>query len=139
MRIIALTTVLGGAAVLAACATVVPRTAAMCGTYGYVDMNNDNFVTSDEWNAFRAGSYGQWDTNRDGRISRAEFDTCYQGGGFYRSAYYNPAYGTNYWTGFDADNDGYLTSDEYWSTSAWTRADRNRNGRIDTNEWQWWM
>ena len=143
MRIIGLTTLLGGAATLAACATYPTqaphRTATACGTYGYVDMNNDGFVTSAEWDAYRTGSYGFWDTNRDGRISQAEFQNCYYGGGFYRDAYYNRDNWRNYYDGFDANRDGYLSADEYWGTSVWTRADRNRNGRIDANEWQWWM
>ena len=140
MRTLTIATLLAGSVALAACATVAPpRTAAVCGTYGYVDVNNDGFVSGDEWNAYRTGSYSFWDTNRDGRISRTEFDNCYRGGGFYRDAYYNPAYGSNYWTGFDANSDGYLSNDEYWGAAAWTRADRNNNGRIDANEWQWWM
>ena len=39
---------------------------------------------------------------------------------------------------FDANGDGYLSADEYWSTAAWTRIDRNANGRIDADEWVWW-
>ena len=119
--------------------TAMDRTAAACGTYGYVDANNDGFVTGAEWNAYRTGSYDFWDTNRDGRISQAEFQNCYYGGGFYRDAYYNRDHWQNYYTGFDANRDGYLTRDEYWGSAAWARADRNRNGRIDANEWQWWM
>jgi hypothetical protein len=71
-------------------------------------------------------------------ISRSEFENCYRAGGFYREAYYNPDYAPNYWSGFDVNNDGYLTADEYWSASAWTRIDRNLNGRIDADEWVWW-
>ena len=115
------TLVLGGllagtAAAIAGCATVAPVTASnsVCGTYGY------------------------WDVDKDGRISRSEFENCWRGGGFYRDAYYNPGYWTNYWSAFDANNDGYLSSDEYWSAAAWTRIDANGNGRIDSNEWVWW-
>jgi len=39
---------------------------------------------------------------------------------------------------FDANGDGYLSADEYWSAEAWTRVDRNHNGRIDADEWVWW-
>lgn len=139
MRALAFVTLLGAAAAVAGCATVPVTTAAACGTYGYVDANNDGVVTSAEWDAYRSGSYGFWDTNRDGRISRAEFQNCYQGGGFYRQAYYNRDYWRNYYDAFDTNRDGYLSNDEYWSSSAYARADRNRNGRIDANEWQWWM
>ena len=74
---------MGSAAVLSACAMepapVRPATAAeaaaACGTYGYVDVNNDGFITGDEWNTYRTSTYNFWDTNGDGRISREEFNT----------------------------------------------------------------
>jgi hypothetical protein len=132
----------GAATALTACATYsgAPATAAntRCGTYGYIDVNNDGWITGDEWNTYRTNAYGYWDVNKDGRISRTEFENCWRGGGFYRDAYYNPSYWNNYWTAFDANNDGYLSADEYWSAQAWTRIDANGNGRIDSNEWVWW-
>ena len=100
---------LAGLAGLAACAPVAePATASntTCGTYGYIDVNNDGFITGDEWNTYRTNAYGFWDVNKDGRIDRAEFENCWRGGGFYREAYYNPDYWSNYWTGFDANGDG---------------------------------
>ena len=143
MRKFALAILLAGSATLGACApSPAPVTVAaagdVCGTYGYVDVNNDGFISGDEWNTYRTSSYSFWDTNGDGRISRSEFERCYRAGGFYRDAYYKPDYWTNYWTGFDANGDGYLSADEYWSTSAWARIDRNANGRIDADEWVWW-
>jgi hypothetical protein len=142
MRNLALVPLLTSAAALAGCAPVAPANtlaaSQVCGTYGYVDINNDGFISGDEWNTYRTSTYGFWDTNGDGRISRSEFENCWRAGGFYRDAYYNPDYWTNYWTGFDANNDGYLSADEYWSASTWTRVDRNGNGRIDSDEWVWW-
>ena len=132
---------LAGMAGLAACAPVAePATASntTCGTYGYIDMNNDGFITGDEWNTYRTNAYGFWDVNKDGRIDRAEFENCWRGGGFYRDAYYHPDYWSNYWSAFDANGDGYLSNDEYWSAATWTRIDRNGNGRIDSDEWVWW-
>ena len=141
MRNLAFSALLASAAAVAACAPVAPVTVAgtgVCGNYGYVDVNNDGFISGDEWNSYRTSSYGYWDVNHDGRISQSEFENCYRAGGFYRDAYYNPGYAGNYWTAFDANRDGYLSSDEYWSASAWARADRNGNGRIDSDEWTWW-
>lgn len=143
MRSLNLMILLGGTAVIAACApapapVAVASTASTCGTYGYVDVNNDGFIAGSEWNTYRTSTYGYWDLDRDGRISRAEFENCYRAGGFYQTAYYNPEYWNYYWTGFDANRDGYLSTDEYWSASAWTRIDRNSNGRIDADEWVWW-
>jgi len=133
---------LAGTAALAGCATYAPvrpvASNTACGTYGYVDVNNDGFITGDEWNTYRSSTYDFWDANRDGRISRMEFENCYRGGGFYRTAYYNADYWPYYWSAFDANGDGYLSNDEYWSASAWARIDANHNGRIDSNEWVWW-
>jgi hypothetical protein len=137
---------LAGSAAVAGCAVepapVRPATAAeanaVCGTYGYVDVNNDGVISGDEWNTYRTGSYSFWDTDRDGRIDRDEFERCWRAGGFYRSANYNPDYWSHYWTAFDANGDGYLSADEYWSAAAWSRIDANHNGQIDANEWVWW-
>lgn len=138
---------LAGGALLAGCTTYpapvrpIATTAAVgtaCGTYGYVDVNNDNFISGAEWNTYRTSTYDFWDVNRDGRISQVEFANCYRAGGFYRDAYNQPDYWNYYWTAFDANRDGWLTADEYWSASAWARIDMNRNGRIDANEYMWW-
>ena len=139
MRHLALIALMGSAAALAGCATTAPVAAGgICGTYGYVDINNDGMISGDEWNIYRTSAYTGWDVNQDGRISRSEFENCYRAGGFYRDPYYNADYWTNYWTAFDANGDGYLSNDEYWSATAWTRADRNGNGMIDSDEWVWW-
>ena len=140
MRTLALSALLASSAALAACATVPPPVAAnsVCGTYGYVDINNDGQITGTEWNTYRTSTYDFWDTNRDGRISQAEFANCWRAGGFYRDAYYSPDYWNHYWSAFDANADGYLSADEYWSGTAWSRVDRNGNGIMDTNEYMWW-
>ena len=140
MRTLALSALLASGAALAACATVPPPMAAgnVCGSYGYVDVNNDGFISGDEWNTYRTSTYSYWDTDADGRISRSEFENCWRGGGFYREAYYRPDYWTNYWSAFDANADGYLSADEYWSGAAWSRVDRNGNGIMDANEYMWW-
>lgn len=142
MKKLALLVLLAGTAALGACTTAAPvesvATAGPCGNYGYVDVNDDGWITGDEWSTWRSRAYPMWDTDHDGRISRIEFERCYRAGGFYRDTYYKPDYWTNYWSGFDANRDGYLSADEYWSASVWARADRNGNGRIDSDEWIWW-
>ena len=97
MRKLFLLSLLAGGAGLAGCATVPaePVTAAntACGTYGYIDVDNDGFITGSEWNTYRSNGYGFWDVDKDGRISRSEFENCWRGGGFYREAYYKPTTG----------------------------------------------
>lgn len=140
MRTLVLPALLASGAALAACATVPPPVAAgnVCGSYGYVDINNDGQITGTEWNTYRTSTYSYWDVNGDGRISRAEFENCWRAGGFYRDAYYRPDYWTNYWAAFDTNGDGYLSNEEYWSGAAWSRIDRNGNGIMDSDEYMWW-
>jgi len=146
MRTLNLASLLAGAASLAACAATPPAAPVeavaaaegVCAASSPIDVNHDGFISGDEWNTFHTSGYGAWDMNHDGRVSRSEFETCYRAGGFYPANYYNPDYWTNYWTAFDANGDGYLSADEYWSAGTWARVDRNHNGRIDADEWVWW-
>ena len=115
MRKFIIPVLLAGTAAVAGCAmepapVAVASAGSVCGSYGYVDVNNDGFISGDEWNTYRTGAYSFWDAD----------------------------YWTNYWTAFDANGDGYLSADEYWSAAAWSRIDRNGNGRIDADEWRWW-
>ena len=141
---------IAGTAALAACNTVegvgqdIQSTAnaldpareyPVCGTYGSMDRDNDGWVSQTEWNAYRAGAYGYWDINRDGRISQNEFGSCWYGGGFYTN-YDRNAWEHN-WRAFDSNRDGWLNADEYYSAQAWVSLDRDRDGRIDSNEWRW--
>jgi predicted small secreted protein/Ca2+-binding EF-hand superfamily protein len=107
---------------------------AACGTYGPIDRNGDGRISNSEWTDYRA-NYRYWDTNGDGRISRAEYANCWYGGGFY-PAYHQGVYEPS-WTAFDANHDGYLSADEYWSMQSWQNLDRNRDGVIDSSEWPW--
>jgi predicted small secreted protein len=111
------------------------RTYAACGTYGPIDNNGDGRISSSEWNSYRASGYRGWDVNGDGRISQREYANCWYGGGFYptyQKAAYEPS-----WMAFDANGDGWLSSDEYYSAAAWARLDRNGDGIVDSSEWPW--
>lgn len=106
-----------------------------CGTYGAMDRNGDGRISNAEYNDYRTGAYAMWDVNHDGRISRAEYANCWYGGGFYPT-YKQSAFEPS-WTAFDANGDGYLSADEYWSANAWARLDANNDGVIDSTEWPW--
>ena len=140
MRRLALVSLLAGAAITG-CATTPPAVVTADGRVcaaGSIDADGNGAVTAAEWNAWRASGFADWDLDNDNRISAQEFESCYRGGGFYPVANYNADYWNPYWTAFDANGDGFLTSDEYWSAQAWGRVDRNNNGIIDSNEWVWW-
>ena len=100
-----------------------------------VDANADGRISTTEWNTYRTSGYTAWDVNADGRISQAEYANCWYGGGFYPT--YNRAAYEPSWRAFDANGDGYLSSDEYWSTTTWSSHDRNGDGVIDSTEWPW--
>jgi len=107
----------------------------VCGSYGPIDSNGDGRISNSEWNAYHAGAYRGWDLNGDGRISRREYAQCWYGGGFYptyQKAAYEPS-----WVAFDANGDGWISADEYYSGAAWTRLDRNGDGVVDSSEWPW--
>ncbi|MBA3668435.1 MAG: hypothetical protein H0W65_12075 [Sphingomonas sp.] len=130
-------TVRGAAADVSSVATAFdPNTTyAQCGTYGPIDRNGDGFLSSAEWNDYRAGGYIYWDANHDGQISRSEYANCWYGGGFYKTykrADWEPSYSV-----FDANHDGWLSADEYWGASSWSAYDRNHDGMIDSSEWPW--
>ena len=142
MRIVPLSALVAGAALAAGCATAPPPAAVtadgrVCAT-GSIDANADGAVTAAEWNAWRASGFAFWDTNDDNRIDRSEFEGCYMAGGFYPAARYDAAHWNHYWSAFDANADGFLSADEYWSAQAWGRVDANNNGTIDATEWAWW-
>ena len=111
------------------------RTYAVCGTYGPIDRNGDGRISTAEWNDYRTGAYRGWDLNGDGRISRREYANCWYGGGFYTT--YNKAAYEPSWMAFDANGDGWLSADEYWSAAEWARLDRNGDGIVDSSEWPW--
>jgi len=106
-----------------------------CGAYGPIDRDGDGRISNAEWNAYHAGAYRGWDLNGDGRISRREYANCWYGGGFYTT--YNKAAYEPSWVAFDANHDGWISSDEYYSSAAWTSLDRNGDGIVDSSEWPW--
>ena len=149
MRTLIVSGLLASAALLAGCNTVrgvssdVASVAAAfdpnatytrCGS-AVLDSNADGRISTAEWNAYRGGGYASWDVNGDGRITQAEYSNCWYGGGFYQT--YNRATWEPSYRAFDSNGDGWLSADEYWSSSTWTQYDRNADGVIDSSEWPW--
>jgi hypothetical protein len=152
MRIPALVAMVAATAALSACTTYgTPMTraganahlaaatsaGAVCGTYGLMDRNGDGHVSKAEWDAYRTGAYSAWDTDHDGRIDRAEFERCYAANGFYAPKYYNGAYGSNYYSAFDPNKTGYISTDDFFNDRTFDMMDRNHDGMIEGDEWTW--
>ena len=111
------------------------RTYPVCGSYGLIDRNNDGRISRVEWTGFGGSAFAAWDANGNGRIGQGEFANCWYGGGFYRT--YNRAAWEPSYRAFDTNGDGWLSNEEYWSSSVWAQYDLNRDGVIDNSEWPW--
>ena len=98
--------------------------------------NGDGRISNAEWNAYRAGAYRGWDLNGDGRISRREYAQLLVWRRLLHDLSTRPLYEPS-WVAFDANHDGWISADEYYSTTAWTSLDRNRDGIVDASEWPW--
>src|SRR5687768_11241768 len=76
MRKTIMPVLLAGSAALAGCTTydepmataATAERAAACGTYGYIDRDNDGYVEADEWTTYRTSAYASWDANGNGQI-----------------------------------------------------------------------
>lgn len=109
------------------------RTYTTCGSYGLVDRNGDGRISRDEWLAYGPAQFASWDVNRNGRIGKGEFSSCWYGGGFattYNRGNWEPAFAA-----LDVNGDGAITSNEFFSATAWARLDPNNTGVITA--WPW--
>jgi predicted small secreted protein len=109
------------------------HTYATCGSYGLIDRNGDGRISGEEWNAYRAAAFAAWDANGNGRVGQREFANCWYGGGFWSS--YNRPNWRPAFDAFDLNRDGFITADEFFGTSAWSRLDPNNTGYITA--WPW--
>lgn len=101
------------------------------GDFAAWDTNSDGMLDNNEFRTrFNDGGwYGDWDGDRNGTLSKEEFGTV------------NTAWGdapegvdTNgLFDTWDADEDGLVGNDEA-ATGAFSAWDRDRNNRVDTNE-----
>jgi hypothetical protein len=92
-----------------------------------IDMNNDGWVTRNEWNMGSA-DFTRLDLNRDNRISRFEFET--DTGADNDSMNAPVQFNT-----FDANHDGWLTrSESQMAAFEFDRFDANRDNRISRFE-----
>ncbi len=98
-------------------------------TFGNTDVDDDDAISEEEWNAGYAGMYGSyvneddyttWDADADGMLNRDEW---YQGFGE-----------TDVYTTYDADADSAVTEDE-WNTGLYGDWDTNDDNMIDEDEY----
>ena len=90
-------------------------------------MNNDGWVTRNEWNLDDA-SFTRLDLNRDNRISRFEFEND-------TAAYNDYQYAPAQFNTFDVNRDGWLTRPESRMAAVdFDRFDVNRDNRISRYE-----
>ncbi|HUP38927.1 MAG TPA: hypothetical protein VM115_02315 [Vicinamibacterales bacterium] len=95
--------------------------------FSNIDMNNDGWVTRNEWNLDNA-SFTRLDLNRDNRISRFEFEND-------TAAYDDYRYAPAQFNTFDTNRDGWLTRPESRMAAVdFDRLDVNRDNRISRYE-----
>jgi hypothetical protein len=94
-----------------------------------LDANRDGKISAAEFSKLQGGDLGRLDINGDGSLDRTEYDhTVWQPAGRDRG-----------FDGIDGNRDGRLSRSEAESALGsvdFGKADRNRNGYIDRNEFQ---
>lgn len=98
-------------------------------TFGNTDVDDDEFINEDEWNAGYTGMYGNyagdtdfatWDADADGNLDYDEWNT-----GFAESPWF---------TTYDADSDATITEDE-WNEGLYTDWDADNDDTINLEEY----
>lgn len=116
---------------LPAPATPAPANVA-CSQLGLIDRDGDTRVTRAEYDAFGDGVFGDWDADDDNRISLAEYQRCWTAGGFYNG---NVGDHTTTFEAFDANDDNFLTEDEFFGDASWRRWDADTDGALMEDDW----
>ena len=106
----------------------------VCGTYGQIDRDQDGRISRAEWLGYGNAAFGSWDTNANGRIGQGEFANCWYAGGFsavYKRAKWQPAFAT-----LDLNEDGAITSNEFFNAGAWVRLEPAGTDYVDGWPWE---
>lgn len=97
------------------------------GTFNRWDVNNDNYLDTDEytrgnsaWETDYGNNFDTWDRNRDSRLDVDEYNTGMTEAGIYSD--------------WDTNRDGALDQDEF-NQGTFNRMDINRDGRVDDTEY----
>jgi Ca2+-binding EF-hand superfamily protein len=92
--------------------------------YNNLDVNRDGKLTNEEWTSGR-NSYGEYITtdrysqNPPQYLSRSEFEERFKE--------------TKYYSSYDKNNDGFITSEEL-NLTTYNRLDKNGDGKLDASE-----
>ena len=109
----------------------------VCSNFGMVDRNNNGIITQAEWGGFRTGVFNDWDANNDNRLSRAEFEQCWRGGGFRNDAGFEGDDWDDNFGVFDDDGDGFLSDDEFFGDDEFGVFDEDDDFGIETGLGEW--
>lgn len=108
----------------------------MCSNFGMVDRDNNGIINQAEWGGFRSGVFNDWDMNDDGRLSRAEFEGCWRGGGFMNVGFDDDDWDDNFGA-FDDDRDGFLDSNEFFGDDEFGLFDTDNDFGIEPGIGEW--
>lgn len=108
----------------------------MCSNFGMIDRDNNGIINQSEWGGFRAGVFNDWDMNKDRRLSRAEFEGCWRGGGFMSAGFDADDWDDNFGV-FDDDRDGFLDSNEFFGDDEFGLFDTDRDFGIEPGIGEW--
>ena len=86
-----------------------------CSEFGMFDADDDGVLSQTEYSNWGDGVFEDWDEDGDSILSRAEFDECYQAGGWYESELGDDweADADEPYAAWDDDDDGALTEAEF--------------------------
>lgn len=124
----------GGAAFTSPVAMAVETEA--CSDFGMIDVNDDDLLSETEYSDWGDGVFDDWDSDDDGVLSKAEFDDCYEAGGWYESELDEEweADAEQLYAAWDDDDDGELTEAEFADEEEFAEWDADDDDALERQE-----